>query len=238
MQSHIETPQEEIKRKPPGVYEQYLQLGILLHLQTPDQEQVHPDELIFQIVHQTFEMWWKVTFQLWERAIDQLNSDHLGEAARTIRRSSDTQSLLVQVLAQLEGLAPKDFLLIRNLLNNASGAESPGFRMILRKAPALWEAFAQSIKNEHISLLDIYKNPELHSQYYDCAEALVDFDEQLFVFRASHFKLAHRYLGHDTTGTGGVPIPMLKHTLSHELFPELWQVRHHLLQYVEGQSKA
>lgn len=237
MQSHIETPEGE-KAKPPSIYVQYLQLATLLNLQTPEQDQVHPDELIFQVVHQTFEMWWKVTLQLWERAIDQLHSAHLVEAMRLIRRSRATQSLLIQVLYQLESLAPRDFLLIRDLLSGASGAESPGFHLILRKAPDMWQAFAQAVSDEEISLLDLYKNPAAHSQLYECAEALVDFDEQFFVFRATHFKLAHRYLGHDTTGTGGVPIPMLKHTLSHELFPQLWQARHHLLQYVEGVTET
>ncbi len=237
MQSNIETQQEE-KLKPSSMYEQYLQLATLLHLQTPEQDQIHPDELIFQVVHQTFELWWKLTLQLWDRALAELQRHHIVEATRLIRRSRGTQSLLLQALYQLEGLTPGDFLRIRAVVSGGSGAESPGFRMLLRKAPILWNAFAHVLESEQLSLLDLYKDPEIHSTLYDCAEALVDFDELFFLFRASHFKLAERYLGRNTTGTGGVPMPMLKHTLNHELFPELWSVRHQLLQYTEGNANT
>ena len=50
------------QRKQTG-YEEYLRTDDLLALQKGDEERLHPDELTFQVVHQTFELWWKMTVQ-------------------------------------------------------------------------------------------------------------------------------------------------------------------------------
>ena len=45
------------------VYETYLRTDELLSLQKPPEQRLHPDELTFQVVHQTFELWWKITVE-------------------------------------------------------------------------------------------------------------------------------------------------------------------------------
>lgn len=218
------------------MYERYLRTDELLSLQKPDADRLHPDELTFQVVHQTFELWWKMTVQQLKRATAQLQRGGYGEAARAIRRAVSAQGVVMQAMRQLEFVIPADFLVIRAGLGDGSGADSPGFRAILRAAPDLWEAFAGALAHEQTTLVDLYAAPQAHPALFDCAEQLTDFDEAFHVFRAAHLKLAQRNLGLQAVGTGGTPMEMLVRTLGDLLFPELWEARDHLLARVQEQQ--
>ncbi|HEU5349235.1 MAG TPA: tryptophan 2,3-dioxygenase family protein [Ktedonobacterales bacterium] len=235
MSSTTHTPHTPRQRKQ-TMYEQYLRTDELLSLQKPDDERLHPDELTFQVVHQTFELWWKMTAQQLRRSIEQLRGGGYGEAARAIRRAVSAQGVVMQAMRQLEFVAPADFLVIRAGLGDGSGADSPGFRAILRAAPDLWDAFEGALAREHITLVDLYATPQTHPALYDCAEQLTDFDETFHVFRAAHLKLAQRNLGLQATGTGGTPMEVLARTLSDLLFPALWEARDALLARVQAQQ--
>ena len=139
-------------------------------------------------------------------------------------------------MRQLEFVAPADFLIIRTGLGDGSGGDSPGFRAILRTAPALWDAFAAAIERAGLTLPDLYAAPRAHAALYDCAEALTDFDEAFHLFRAAHLKLAQRNLGLRAIGTGGTPMPQLERTLHDLLFPPLWEARDALLERANQQS--
>jgi len=216
-----------------STYERYLNIPELFQLQKPPEEQIHPDELTFQVVHQTFELWWKVTIQQFGAAIELLNADKVQEAAQPLRRALSAQAVVMQAIRQLEFVAPADFLTFRNALGNGSGADSPGFRGILRTAPDVWDAFAAALDRAGVSLLDVYAHRHEHPAFYECAELLTDFDEQFHVFRAAHLKLAQRNLGLQAIGTGGTPMQMLERTLGDLLFLPLWQVRDQLLAQME-----
>ncbi len=210
-------------------YERYLRTDELLALQKPMEERLHPDELAFQVVHQTFELWWKLTVQQLTTASELLSAERSAEAAWALRRAVAAQTVVMQTMRQLEFVAPVDFLVIRGALGDGSGGDSPGFRGILRAAPVVWEAFAGALERQRLALVDLYAQPAAHPALYDCAEALVDFDEQFHVFRAAHLKLAQRNLGLRAIGTGGTPMPALERTLRDLLFPALWEARDDLL---------
>lgn len=218
------------------VYEIYLRTDELLALQTPPDERPTPDELTFQVVHQTFELWWKQTTQQLETATARLKAGDYEEAARAIRRAVAAQAVVLTALRQLEFVAPADFLIIRRGLGDGSGGDSPGFRAILRATPELWEAFEGALGRESVALVDLYADPQAHHTLYDCAEALTDFDEQFHLFRAQHLKLAQRNLGLRAIGTGGTPMPALEKTLRDLLFPQLWEARDELLEKVQRES--
>jgi tryptophan 2,3-dioxygenase len=219
-----------------STYERYLNIPELLQLQKPPEEQVHPDELTFQVVHQTFELWWKMTVQQLSAAIELLNADKVQEAAQPLRRAVSAQAVVMQAIRQLELVAPADFLKIRTGLGNGSGADSPGFRAILHIAPDVWDAYTGALDRAGVSLLDVYMHPHEHPAFYECAEALTDFDEQFHLFRAAHLKLAQRNLGLQAIGTGGTPMQMLERTLGDLLFLPLWQVRDELLAKMQQSS--
>jgi len=231
------TPQHTPRRRA-TVYETYLRTDELLALQKPPAERLHADEVTFQIVHQTFELWWKLTVEQFQAAIEQLEAGRADLAARTIRRAVSAQSVVLQALRQLEFVAPADFLVIRTGLGNGSGSESPGFRAILRTALPLWEAFAAALERAGTTPVDLYADPRVHTNLYDCAEALTDFDEQFHLFRAAHLKLAQRNLGLRAIGTGGTPMPQLERTLHDLLFAPLWEARDALLQRAQEAQQA
>lgn len=211
-------------------YERYIRTEELLALQKPPEERAHPDELTFQVVHQTIELWWKMTAEQLDAAVDDLRHDRHAEAAWALRRAISAQVVVMQAERQLELVAPVDFLRIRTGLGDGSGAGSPGFRAILRRAPDLMAALQGAIDRAGLTLYDVYASPADHRSLYDCCEALVDFDEQFHLFRAAHLKLAERNLGMRAIGTGGTPMPALERTLSDLLFPPLWDVRAELLE--------
>ncbi|HKV83606.1 MAG TPA: tryptophan 2,3-dioxygenase family protein [Ktedonobacterales bacterium] len=212
------------------VYEEYLRTDDLLALQKSDEERLHPDELTFQVVHQTFELWWKLTVQQMTTAAGALRAGQAHEAARAIRRAVSAQDVVMRAIRQLEFVAPVDFLAIRVGLGDGSGADSPGFRAILRAAPDLWDAFAAALFQQGTTLLALYSDPKAHPALYECAEGLTDFDEAFHIFRAAHLKLAERNLGLRAIGTGGTPMPALERTLRDLLFLPLWEARDELLE--------
>ncbi len=218
------------------MYERYLRTDDLLALQKPSEDRLHPDELTFQIVHQTFELWWKMTVEQLRLAMTELGSGEYGEAARALRRAVSAQGVVTQAMRQLEFVAPTDFLVIRTGLGDGSGADSPGFRAILRAAPDLWDAFEGALAREKTTLVDLYASPRAHPALYDCAEQLTDFDETFHLFRAAHLKLAQRNLGLQAMGTGGTPMELLVRTLGDLLFPALWEARDQLLAQVQQQQ--
>src|ERR1700752_3881986 len=67
-------------------YERYLRTDELLSLQKPPEERVHRDELLFQTVHQSSELWLKLAVAEVEAATCRIDSDDLAEAARLLRR--------------------------------------------------------------------------------------------------------------------------------------------------------
>lgn len=226
----IENGARAAKARKMTVYEEYLRTDDLLALQKPEEERLHPDELTFQVVHQTFELWWKLTVQQMTTAASALRAGQAHEAARAIRRAVSAQDVVMRAIRQLEFVAPVDFLTIRVGLGDGSGADSPGFRAILRAAPELWDAFTAALFQQGTTLLALYRDPKAHPALYDCAEGLTDFDEAFHIFRAAHLKLAERNLGLRAIGTGGTPMPALEKTLRDLLFLPLWEARDELLE--------
>ncbi len=211
-------------------YELYLRTDELLSLQKPPEAMLHHDELQFQIVHQTFELWWKEIAHDLGEVKRLLQSSKYFEAARLLRRAVQAKQLLLSVLAMLETMAPCDFLTIRAGLGNGSGMDSPGFRKLMRLSPSLWNDFTQALEREHASLSEIYEQRARYPGLFEVAEGLLNYDEYFQLFRAQHYRLAERMIGPGTVGTGGTPMAVLERTLRDQFYPELWEVRNALTQ--------
>lgn len=213
----------------PTTYERYLRTDELLALQKAPGARLHPDELVFQITHQTFELWWKWTVELLATATDALRADDFTNATLALRRATAAQDVVCAAMRQLELVTPADFLIIRAGLGDGNGGDSPGWRAILRVTPHLWDAFTAALDRAHMTLVDLYAQPRAWPAPYACAEALTDFDEQFHLFRAAHLKLAQRHLGLQAIGTGGMPVSAMERSLHHLLFPALWHAREELV---------
>ncbi len=119
-------------------YSSYLKVPELLQLQRPQSSPTHHDELLFIIVHQTYELWFKellhdldaVVGNLREVAAAPESHDEVYEAARLLRRCTEIMRVLVEQFTILETMLPTHFLAFRGLLEPASGFQSEQFREI------------------------------------------------------------------------------------------------------------
>src|SRR5262249_38754629 len=134
---------------------------------------------------------------------------------------------MVQITCQLEMLrhiAPSDFQVFRPALGNGSGFESPGWCSVRQQGERLNFAFMKLMGDQDIDLLTLYRGKQ-SAPLYRLAEAMVEWDERVSLWRARHYKVAVRTIGHSSIGTKGTPVDYLARLLNHKFFPELWKVR-------------
>src|SRR5262249_43750186 len=109
-------------------YGKYLKIPELLSLQEGLSDPPHHDEPLFIIIHQVYELWFKLALHEVDSAIEYLNGDRVGEATRLLRRLVEGHHLLHNQVRILETMRPQDFLGFRYHLNPASGFQSVQFR--------------------------------------------------------------------------------------------------------------
>ena len=205
-------------------YVRYMRTDALLALQRVPEEMVHRDELLFQTVHQSTELWLKhACFELHE-ATRLVGAGCLDEAARLIARASLGMELITGQLEMMTHLSPWAFQTIRPALGHGSGLESPGWRSMRRAGKALGAAFTGRIAELGVDLVELYRQG-LDTPLYRLAEAMVECDERIALWRTRHYKVAIRVIGHRTPGTKGTPADALVGLIDHKFFPELWGVR-------------
>ncbi len=112
----------------PLTYGDYLKVPELLQLQKVLSSPAHHDEPLFIIIHQVYELWFKLILHELDTAQRHVDEDKPIEAARLLRRVVEVQRLLVQQVRILETMRPQDFLGFRYHLNPASGFQSVQFR--------------------------------------------------------------------------------------------------------------
>ncbi len=115
---------------PDLTYKGYLHLDELLNLQRPLAKPECHDETLFIIVHQVFELWFRLILHEIDKLFDLLENDDVLESERLIRRLTSIVRLFIPKLSVLETMIPSDFIQFRNLLRPASGFQSVQFREI------------------------------------------------------------------------------------------------------------
>ena len=111
-------------------YSSYLRLGDLLDLQRPQSLPPAHDELLFIVVHQVYELWFReVLFEL-ESARDRMFEAKVNGARHLLERVHVIERVLIEQVAVLETMTPQDFLEFRTNLAPASGFQSVQFREI------------------------------------------------------------------------------------------------------------
>ena len=111
-------------------YKKYLKLDDLLALQHPLAEPACHDETLFIIVHQIFELWFRLILHEIDKILELLDHDDALESDRLIRRLTSIVRLFIPKLSVLETMIPSDFVQFRDLLKPASGFQSVQFREI------------------------------------------------------------------------------------------------------------
>jgi len=111
-------------------YNDYLKIPNLLSLQKPQSSPPHHDELLFIIIHQSYELWFKLILHEFESALHFMNEGAALRARHFVHRSVQIMKLLVQQIHILETMSPVEFLHFRDHLKPASGFQSTQFREI------------------------------------------------------------------------------------------------------------
>jgi len=164
-------------------YSSYLKVPELLELQTPQSKPEHHDELLFIIVHQTYELWFKELLHDLDAVVANLQAaakqpqahDEVYEAARLLRRCTEITRVLVEQFTILETMLPTHFLAFRGKLEPASGFQSEQFRELeflcglkdekmLRYHRPTPEAYAQLERR--------LREPSLHDAFFAALKAI------------------------------------------------------------------
>jgi tryptophan 2,3-dioxygenase len=164
-------------------YSSYLKVPELLALQDPQSSPVHHDELLFIIVHQTYELWFKELLHDLDAVVANLRAaganpqsrDEVYEAARLLRRCTEITRVLVEQFTILETMLPTHFLAFRGKLEPASGFQSEQFRELeflcgLKDEKML--RYHRPTPEAHAQLERRLREPSLHDVFFDALRAL------------------------------------------------------------------
>jgi tryptophan 2,3-dioxygenase len=233
-------------------YPSYLALDELLSLQRPRTHPAHPDELLFIVVHQSSELWFKVILRDMDVLADALARQDGGLALWQVQRLNGLMRIVLAQLASLALLPPQHFATFRTNLGSSSGSQSVQFRAIeaasgLREdwfvkllqdqgdippevkrwldRPSLQELFLQFLEREGTKLEDLYLGAGPNLSFF-IAEALLEYEMEFGRWRFHHAQLVERTLGPGTSGTGGsAGAAFLHRTVGIRYFPKLAEVR-------------
>ena len=160
-------------------YGNYLAVDELLALQRPLSEGPEHDEMLFIVIHQVYELWFKQLLHEVDHVIALLDAGELHRAQHSLKRILTILKVLVAQLDILETMTPLEFQSFRTRLEAASGFQSDQFRQLefilgnksqaaiarfgagtrARLAlearygkPTLWDAFLKYLKREGYSI--------------------------------------------------------------------------------------
>ncbi|MEJ2203893.1 MAG: tryptophan 2,3-dioxygenase family protein [Gemmatimonadota bacterium] len=155
-------------------YGRYLKIEELLGLQRPRDEVEH-DEILFIVIHQVYELWFKVVLHELDYCRRLLEEGDTHRAQHTLKRVLTVLKVMVGQLDVLETMTPTEFLTFRERLESASGFQSDQFRQLefvlgqkshavierfpegsrarrelerRWREPTLWDAFLRSLARE------------------------------------------------------------------------------------------
>jgi tryptophan 2,3-dioxygenase len=207
-------------------YELYLNTQDLLACQKPFDKFCNKDELQFQVVHQVEELWMKlIAYTLFD--IDEyLEQEQAFRVLTLFERCNRTLRLMIDQLELLETMSPKEYQQIRLQLGNGSGQESPGFRVLLKVVPNIWQTFERvCLMGRNTTVAKIYDADYAHDDAYAIAEAMLNFDELFQKFRLHHIFLIQRSIGMGAASLKGRSVDLLQAGAKHRFFPALWDIR-------------
>ena len=188
-------------------YHSYLLIDDLLRLQRPLTAGAR-DELLFIVVHQVYELWFRIVVDELIHARDALLAAGAHAAVKPLRRVLAVEGLLYD---QLGGPSLWEAFCA---CGRAQGLELPdGDAERERRLAALAGLYRDHAGSAERSVL------------HSVAELLCDHDEAVASWRFRHSLMAARTIG-ARPGTGGsAGVEYLRSTVDRRFFPELWEAR-------------
>ncbi len=209
-------------------YGSYLALDELLSLQRPRSAAggaEHPDELLFIVVHQASELWFKVILHEIAGLDASMRATDAGLALWRATRVNSLTRIVSDQLSSLDTLPPQRFLQFRGYLGSSSGSQSGQFRAIEQRSAELEAGFLALLDASATTLEALYTGPGPGTLFF-IAEALLAYDQQFARWRFQHVQLVERIIGPATQGTGGsLGASHLMRTVGQRFFPALWEAR-------------
>lgn len=114
----------------PLTYMSYLQVDELLQLQHPKSDPIEHDEMLFIIIHQVYELWFKQMLHELDYLAERLRDNDTPAAQHTLRRVLTILKTVVAQVDVLETMTPLEFNSFRSFLESASGFQSVQFRLM------------------------------------------------------------------------------------------------------------
>ncbi len=204
-------------------YARYVRTRELFALQKTPADRANPDELLFQVMHQSAELWMQEILSCLSRAQSAMPDDGL-TAVRMFVRARLVLDHLAASLPILETMPPARYHEVRVTLGRGSGQDSPGFNSILAAPAGLWGSFHPMLKKTGVSLIELHRAPQKHPLLFEVVQSMMAFDESFQKWRYGHFQLVRREIGDQVRSLKGVPAAKLVHGTTESLFPELWDV--------------
>ena len=151
-------------------YSRYLHLDQLLSLQRPLSEPAEHNETLFIIVHQVYELWFKLLLHEFERVKIDFRRGALYDVIASFKRTRTIMKVMVEQVDIIETLTPLSFSAFRARLENSSGFQSVQFRELefmlgYKRADLLRYHAADS--PEHGQLLRRLEEPSVIDCFYD-----------------------------------------------------------------------
>ena len=155
-------------------YSSYLKIPELLELQQAQSDPPEHDELLFIIIHQTYELWFKLLLHELEKVCRDFSANDLYGAIATVQRSRTIMKTLVGQLDILETMTPMSFTSFRDRLETSSGFQSTQFRelefILGYKRPGVVK---YNVEGEpgYRRMMDRLTQPSVVDHFYDFLEA-------------------------------------------------------------------
>jgi tryptophan 2,3-dioxygenase len=231
-------------------YIEHLQLDTLLTSQNLVSD--HPEEMLFVIIHQVYELWFKQLIHDARRVIAHLDNDELPQTVWLLQRMARILKVADTQLGVLEMLSFMDFQAFRPSLYQSSGLQSRQFRTFellgglaetagepyRHWVESLWPGLiGEEYQSMHASVeallrraghdaASIYAQRWVQAELHALLEACLDVDRGMVTWRHNHIQMVRRMIGGKAQGTGGTFVERyLEPTTRYRFFPELWDVR-------------
>lgn len=250
----------------PLTYGSYMRVPELLALQSPLGSPPVPDEMLFIIVQQVQELWFKQVLHDLKRVVNLLEERRILEAIPLLARINHIIRVIGEEVGVLERMPPPEFHRFRHVLTPSSGFESFQFRELelasglndptfirlltrhidMPKLQSRWPTTLHDALLANLALVDadavravvkVYQTPSEYQTLFLLCEALSEYEIFFGEWRFRHIKLVERAIGDMAPGTAGSSgAGYLSKTLTYRFFPELWGARNKLTAIANGQG--
>ncbi|HVE74654.1 MAG TPA: tryptophan 2,3-dioxygenase family protein [Mycobacteriales bacterium] len=232
-------------------YASYLRVEELLGLQ---QEPRAHDELLFVVLHQSHELWFKLLLHELDDAVVLIDADRFPEAESRLRRAVTVMRQLVAQWDVLGTMSPAGYLSFRHALEGGSGFQSVQWREVEYRSglkdttyvdshwlgdaerarlqrrldePSLADRYREALRRHGVDdVIEVLRGGREELALLSMlSESLLDYDEAVGHWRHRHVLAVERQIGLKR-GTGGSSgVAYLRSTLTQRFFPELWEAR-------------